>query len=179
MQQFFSAVKIGSFLLILIISLTRCQKLPEFPDEPGIRFEGFEQLRDVNGKDSAGVLRLYFTDGNGDVGLAPKDTLPPFNRGSKYYYNFYISLFEKQQGQWTRIFFPPLTPGGDTITNNSRIPDLRGSQGERAIEGNLSIVLFTANPFSTFDTIRYEVSIVDRALNQSNMITTSPIVLIK
>lgn len=166
-------------MLIFLVCLTQCQKLPDFPDEPSIRYEGFNQLRDVNGKDSAGILRLYFTDGNGDIGLAPKDTFPPFNRGSKYYYNFYISLFEKQDGAWTRILFPPLTPGGDTITNNSRIPDLRGSQGERAMEGSIEISLFTANPFSSYDTIRYEVSIVDRALNQSNMITTPAIVLIK
>jgi hypothetical protein len=39
--------------------------------------------------------------------------------------------------------------------------------------------LFTNNPFSTFDTIRYDVRICDRALNMSNLVQTAEIILEK
>ena len=146
---------------------------------PTLTYIGIDQLKDIFGKDSSGVLRLQFTDGDGDMGLSPSDTFPPFNYGSKFYFNFFINYFEKQNGEWVKIVLPPIEPGGDTLTNNSRIPDLTPVGQNKVLQGDLIFELFTNNPFSPYDTIKYEVTIVDRALNRSNMVSTQEIVLVK
>lgn len=151
----------------------------KFPDVPFIRYEGFEQIRNLEGKDSIGVLKLYFTDGDGDLGLDPADTFPPFNRGSLFYYNFIIDYFEKQNGTYVKVVVAPPIPGADTITNNSRIPRLVAQGRNRSLEGMLMMELFTNNPLSTFDTIKYRAYIIDRALNKSNTIETPELIIRK
>jgi hypothetical protein len=47
------------------------------------------------------------------------------------------------------------------------------------LQGDLNFELFTNNPFSPYDTIKYEVTILDRALNRSNMVSTQEIILAK
>lgn len=162
-----------------LLLLASCRKEKQFPDEPVISFIEFIQVKDAAGKDSAGVLRLRFTDGDGDIGLTEKDTFPPFNKGSLYYYNFFISYFEKQNGTFVKVVVPPVVPGADTLTGNGRIPYIPAIGQDKALEGEIRMELFTNNPFSSYDTIRYEVSICDRALNRSNMVTTPEIILVK
>lgn len=151
----------------------------KFSTIPFIRFEGFEQILNQQGKDSIGILKLYFTDGDGDLGLSPSDTFPPFNPGSLFYYNFIIDYFEKQNGTFVKVVVAPPVPGADTITNNSRIPRLEPLGRNRALEGMLMMELFTNNPFSTFDTIKYKAYIIDRALNKSNVIETPELIIRK
>ena len=163
----------------VLVALSGCVKDKQLSNTPAIRFVGFNQIKDKSGKDSSGVLILKFTDGDGDVGLSPADTFPPFNRGSLYYYNFFINYFEKQNGVWVKVVIPPFTPGGDTLNNNSRIPNLTPVGQNKTLEGELKMALFTNNPFVQWDTIKYEVSICDRALNRSNQISTPEIILTK
>jgi len=166
-------------MAILIIVLYSCKKEEQFSTVPTIRFLRFEQLKDISGKDSSGVLHLHFTDGDGDVGLTPADTLAPFNRGSMFYYNFFINYFEKQNGTWVKVVAPPVTPGGDTLSNSSRIPDLTPIGQVKTLEGEIKMALFTNNPFVSWDTIRFDVTICDRALNRSNQVSTPEIILTK
>ncbi len=156
-----------------------CKKDKNFSDTPLISLTGFDQVKNVAGKDSIGIIHIYFTDGDGDVGLNPSDTFPPFDRSSPFYYDLYINYFEKQLGKWVRIVLPPAVPGGDTLSNHSRIPYLTPTGQNKTLEGDLSMSLFTNNPFSVYDTIRYEVTIVDRSLHRSNQIQTQEIILSK
>jgi hypothetical protein len=165
--------------LLVFALVSGCVKDQQFSNTPVIRFVSFNQLKDNAGKDSSGVLTLKFMDGDGDVGLSTSDTLPPFNRGSLYYFNLFINYFEKQNGTWVKVVTPPITPGGDTLNNNSRIPNLTPVGQDKTLEGELKMSLFTNNPFAQWDTIKYEVSICDRALNRSNQITTPEIILTK
>ena len=57
-------------------------------------------------------------------------------------------------------------------TLNMRIPRLSDNTPE-SISGEIYLDLYANNPFSPFDTIRYELYIVDRALHHSNTITTT------
>lgn len=170
--------KVHKFI-ILLLCCYGCEKQSPISPVPSLTFVAFDQIRNTAGKDSSGLLRLQFTDGDGDLGLSPADTFPPFNFGSIYYYNFFINYFEKQNGQWVKIVIPPLEPGGDTLTNNSRIPNLTPVGQNKVLQGDLNFEIFTNNPFSSFDTIKYEISIVDRAFNRSNMVSTEAIVLKK
>ena len=180
LREMFCRSNLNQLILILLSLLVfSCKKDKQFPKEPFIEFKEFSQILDINGKDSIGNLHVYFTDGDGDFGLSPADTFAPFNRGSVFYYNFFINYYEKQNGNWVRIVYPAITPGGDTLANHSRIPNLTPEGQNKTLEGDIYMSLFTNNPFSTFDTIRYEVTISDRALNRSNQIQTPEIILNK
>lgn len=180
LRRMFRSVKLHQLLFILLcFAMISCKKDQQLSDEPVIEFREFVQNLSSSGKDSSGTLHLYFTDGDGDIGLGPADTFPPFDKNSLFYYNFYINYFEKQNGQWVRIVLPPVVPGGDTLSNHSRIPYLTPSGQNKTLEGDLFMSLFTNNPLSAYDTIRYDVTIVDRALHRSNQISTPEIILKK
>jgi hypothetical protein len=74
-------IKIGLILAILsVATVISCMRIKEFPPEPSISYLTFEKILNVT--DSVydrGVLKFEYTDGDGDIGLAKWDTLPPFN----------------------------------------------------------------------------------------------------
>jgi hypothetical protein len=157
--------------VLAILALSACKEEAKFPVEPYIEFVSFTKIQNAAGIDEKGVLKLYFTDGDGDIGLSHKDTESPFDTSSMYYYNFFISYFEKQKGIFKEIILP--------MTNNSRIPVINPSGKNRSVEGEIEMEIFINNPFSTYDTIRFECFIVDRALNHSNSVTTPDIIIRK
>ena len=149
--------------LFLALLMSSCHKPEKYPVEPKIEFVSLEAITEA---DNAMDVRLTFKfqDGDGDIGLDESDTRPPFDTSSVYYYNCFITYFEKQNGTFVEVELPS--------TLNMRIPRLSDDVPE-SIAGELYIDLFANNPLSPYDTIRYELYVVDRALNHSNTITTS------
>jgi hypothetical protein len=166
--------------LIALLEFPSCQKIEEFPDYPIIKYENFLlELNTNTGITERGVLIFSYTDGNADLGLKSRDTLPPFNPGSPYYYNLVINYFEKQNGEFVEV--PLLSWDAenqkfDTITFNARFPDLTPLTGNLNIKGIFQDTLYIYNPISQFDTIKFSAFIYDRALNKSNVIETPPII---
>lgn len=157
--------KSGIFLVLLLLTLLLmgCRKEEKFSDVPFIEFVSLEpNTIGMSGTDV--ILTIKFQDGNGDIGLDESDIYSPFDTSSVYYYNCFVSYFEKQNGEFVEVELPS--------TLNMRIPRLSDEDSE-SISGELYLELFANNPFSPYDTIRYELFIVDRALNHSNTITTS------
>ncbi len=76
-----------------------------------IEYEGFLLLNNPQGLINRGVLKFSFTDGDGDIGLAQGDTIPPHD------YNLYIDYFEKQNGEYVKIEFVD-------FSFNARIPNI-------------------------------------------------------
>jgi len=148
-----------------------CNKEEDFSDIPYIEFLDFTKNPNANNIDEKGILKIYFTDGDNDMGLGDGDTLPPFDKSSKYYYNFFINYFEKQHGQFVEVI--------PAVTFNSRIPVLNSSSSNGALKGEIEIELFINNPYSAYDTIRFDAYIADRALHESNVISTPEIILKK
>jgi hypothetical protein len=148
-----------------------CKKSDALPSIPVIAFSEFRQYTYPNGKDSLGVMVINFTDGDGDIGYQPGDTLAPFDKKGPYYYNFVIKYLERQNGILKEVKLP--------FTNNSRIPYLTPEGKEKKLTGNIAMNLFINNPLSSFDTIRFEAFIYDRALHKSNVIQTGDIVVHK
>lgn len=172
------------FLLLLCLTVFwGCRKFEEFPNVPALTNGQFVVLMNPStGITERGVLMFEYTDGDGDLGLSPRDTLPPFDRQSEYYYNLIIKYFEKQQGVFVEV--PLLTWNADsarfdTLTFNSRFPVLTPESGNQAIKGSFEDTLFIYNPLSTYDTIKFEAFIYDRALNPSNVISTGEIVRVQ
>ncbi len=169
-------------LILSGIIFLSCRKFEEYPIEPVIEYQNFLlELNPETGKTERGVLIFSYTDGDGDLGLGPDDTGPPFNQGSPYYYNLIIKYFEKQDGIFKEVPLLAWNPDSaryDTLTFNTRFPKLLPEIFEKPIKGVFNDTLFIMNPLSTYDTIKFTAYIYDRALHKSNTIETPPIVRI-
>lgn len=167
-------------LILLFFGIVSCKKVEKFPIIPYIEYLGFEKIYnpDLNLYDR-GVLSFSFQDGDGDIGLNSGDTLPPFNAASEYHYNLIITYFEMQNGILTEVpitWYNPQTEQYDTLTLSARIPNLTPRGINKAISGEIYDTLFIYNFNSDFDTIMFEAQIYDRALHESNVIST-PLIL--
>ncbi|MFC2100876.1 hypothetical protein ACFLRZ_03500 [Bacteroidota bacterium] len=160
-----------SIIIFVMVSLSSCIKKDEFPIIPYIEFDSFTKINNTMGYDDKGILAITFTDGDGDVGLHPNETSPPYDTSNIYYYNFFITYYEMQNGELIEVELP--------FTNNARIPILNTSDKEKPLKGKIEIELFFNNYTSPFDTIRFDAFIVDRALNHSNTISTFDIIVVK
>ncbi len=181
MKQFTTNIIILS-LITGLISVS-CRKFEEFPDIPAITYNNFIILiNEDTGISERGVLVFSYTDGDGDLGLSSRDTLPPYDKDGDYYYNLILKYYEKQNGKFVEV---PLLAWNndssyyDTLTFNSRFPVLTPESGNPAIKGVFQDTLFIYNPISQYDTIKFRAFIYDRALNKSNEIETDEIIRIK
>jgi hypothetical protein len=163
---------ITALVAAMLITISGCSTDTEFPKEPVIRYLGFDFITDTEGRLTKGILKLEFTDGDGDIGLGKGDTLPPYHYGGGNYYNFYIYLHTKQNGQYVPVEFP------DTSMNfHSRIPPVDFNGAPKGIKGELEYTfdMLIMKPFLPSDTIMIRTWITDRALHNSNEIITPDI----
>ena len=153
---------VKSILYITFVSLilvcASCLKKQTASPVPVITFKNFEA-----NKDTANLI-LSFIDGDGDIGLTQNDTVAPNN------YNCFISYIEKQKGIWVKRVLP--------FDFNYRIPVINTTSKKKTIQGEIKIAIkpYYYDPFSKYDTIKYEIYIVDKALNKSNVISTPEII---
>lgn len=104
-------------------------------------------------------LTISFKDCDGDLGLHPWDTAAP------YEYNLFLEYFEYKKGEWNKVG-PLLTP------YYYRIPKLENSSNSTVVEGEMDIHLIPYYLPGFSDTLKYELFIVDSALNKSNVLET-------
>jgi len=162
-----STTKILILLLIVGSVVFSCRKFEEFPDIPAITYDNFLVLMNTQtGITERGVLVFSYTDGDGDLGLASKDTLFPYDKNGDYYYNLILKYFEKQYGVFVEV--PLLSWNSDssyfdTLTFNSRFPVLTPESGNLAIRA--------------FFRIHYSYIIPYQNLTPSSLKHTSLIVL--
>lgn len=166
-MKFLSKYVFFALPILIIGSIYSCRPDKTFPDEPIIKFEELVKIKGQNGKDTISIVTISFTDGDGDLGLKQSDTFPPFDT-IPYSSNFFAAYFEKQNGVFVEINL--------AIPITARIPNLTPEGKNKAIEGEIDMSM-QLKPGAVNDTIRYEIYIVDRTLNHSNTVTTSPIVI--
>ena len=132
-----------------------------FPDEPQIEFLNFEP------KGDSAVLTIGFQDGNGDIGIEDDDTSVDFN--------MFIDYYEKDdQDGWIQ----QVDGLGDPITFRYRLPILEPNGTDKSLEGEIDILMEPTyfHPISPDnDTLRYDIYLIDRAGNQSNVVTSPEI----
>lgn len=147
-------------------SLCACQEKMDFPEEPQITYQGFQYLMDADSTlTGEGILSIYYTDGDGDLGLDDADTTHPFGVGDPFYYNLLIDYYRWDGHQFV----------ADTIHFNARFKRLTFSDEPKAIFGTIDNRMNLLNPLHPHDTIQLQIRIVDRALHVSNTVTTEPI----
>lgn len=156
-----------AFLVLCGFFMSSCLKREEFPEEPLITFKEFNVSGD------SGQLVVTFTDGNGDIGLNEWDTVPPYDLENGEYYNLLLDYYEKQNGVW--INYTDSLP----VPYYYRIPIITPSGQNKALEGEIAVDLVPTyyNPFSPYDTIKFSVQLIDRALNKSNIVETGEIIV--
>jgi len=160
--------KSGILIALCLVVATSCMKQEDYSDIPEIEFSNWVSYFDTGQFATRGALTILFRDGNGDIGLNPGDTFPPYDTSSQYYYNYVITYFEKQKGDFVKIDLNP--------PYSARIPVLTPEYPGKSIKGIIADTL-DLNPKPTFDTIRFELFIYDRSLNKSNIVTTPEIIL--
>ena len=164
-------MKFSNFLFITVIllflSFNSCLRKEDFGDKPIINFISLDKVTEPNGIDNIAWIKIGFTDGNGDIGLNPADTFPPFNYNSEYHNNLFIKYFEIQNGIRTEVKLKD-----STFTFNIRIENITPSGQNKSLKGEIETALNINNPTSVFDTISFDIYLYDRALNKSNVIST-------
>ena len=156
--------------LSLAILLPSCIKEENYPDIPLIGYDGFQLVfpNDTAPYATTGILSITFQDGTGDIGLRSRDTLPPYNKGGDYYYNYVIRYFEKRDTGYTEVILDP--------PYSARLPMLNMGYDSKPIKG-LIVDTLALDPSPDYDTVRFEMFIYDQALHKSNVVTTPDIVL--
>jgi len=168
----------------LVFFMGACFPEPDYPDTPAI---GFKSIRNSPAKllDTVRVS-ISFQDGNGDLGLASEDTVPPFQalqankKPNLFYNNIFVSIYKKVKGVFVPVIFQ-----SEGFNLNGRFPLLNPKGKVKPLEGELSyeILFFYAFPefysprINLKDTLVFDVQITDRALNKSNTIRTEEIVI--
>ncbi len=159
---------IYGFGIICTAALSSCLDPPEYPDQPEIL--GLESFI-VEGEKA--YIRFEFTDGDGDMGLNEGQVDPPFDTSSYYHFNARVHYLEYNQftNDW-EIQFNSL---GDSITFKYRIQDLTPTGKNKALKGVIQLKL---DPYQRpgADSIRYQIEIIDRSLNRSELFETPTII---
>lgn len=159
--------------------VTGCMKQPEYPVEPRITFNGFTYLFNADSTFSGeGLISFSYTDGDGDLGLDDADTLQPFGFNDTHYYNMLVDYLKSVNGVFVKtplLSWNAQTQSYDTVSFNARFKRLRDAEEPKPVSGSMEYKLTVLNPFSPDDTVKFEIRILDRALNESNVIQTEPI----
>jgi len=144
--------------------LFACKKSEQFSDIPYLEFRKYQLKDSVDALGNIAKiceLHLYFTDGDGDIGLFDEDTIAPFD------YNLFVNYFEAQNDSLQQInVSPPF---------HIRIPNLTPSGQNKSLKVNLKYDMDLT--YRNSDTIKFELKLFDRALNESDWVGTGLIIL--
>jgi hypothetical protein len=171
-------IKCLFLLYLLFLGFNSCQKPPEFSNTPVISLPKIEKSY-IDQTGDLVKLSFDFTDGNGDLGLGEADTIPPYwvnKSATADFNNIIIKMFKKENNIWKEIIFPDFDLSGQftRFQKGDKSSPLKGT-----IEYNFTIFnYFVGNSnLKKNDTIKFDIYIRDRALNNSNTISTNPTVL--
>ena len=143
-----------------------CKKREEFSDIPYLEFTKYEIKDSIDALGNITKLcelHLFFTDGDGDIGLFEEDTIAPFD------YNLFINYFEMKNNSLQQII--------DTLNPpyHIRIPNLTPTGQNKSLKVDLKYDVDIT--YRNSDTIKFELKLFDRALNESEWVSSSLIIL--
>lgn len=158
-------------IFVLIFVFVSCIKREQYPLEPYIEYKDFYLTIDTVQNKTTGHIVFSFTDGDGDIGLSPSDTLYPYQYGGDYYYNFFIKFYRKENNEL--IEFPVNPPF------NGRIPMLNPDDYPQNLKGEITMEIDASGLYFAFgkNPFKFKIYILDRAHNKSNEILSPDIIL--
>lgn len=140
------------FTVLFTVMLSACVKPPEYSNVPNIAFVSVNKTAFDEAVNDSLKITIYFEDGDGDLGGTETDSLNMFigdSRAAPYYFGVKIPFIQ-----------------------------LQGNHDD--ISGN---IYYTYDPIclndtAAVDTFSYDIYIVDRAGNKSNVISTPEMTVI-
>ena len=155
--------KIVLFIVLLTLFFA-CKKRESFSDIPYLEFRHYELKDSVDALGNITKLcelHIYFTDGDGDIGLFNEDTIAP------YEYNLFVNYFEMHNDSLQQINVNP--------PYHIRMPNLTPTGQNKSLKVD---VKYDVNvTYRNSDTIKFELKLFDRALNESDWVSSSLIIL--
>ena len=172
------------YISSICLLMFACTGEPNFSFIPEISFNNVQVstvssqgLLGVTKKDSV-IMTVNFQDGDGDLGFTPNELINLKKTTGDSLQTFVVDIYVQRNGKFLKSN-PKEKFGGN-------IP-IRFKQGSKAgpIEGKIDYsATFEYNVFQGIpylkgknDTIKFAVQIKDRALNKSNVVETTPIVI--
>ena len=155
--------KIVLFIVLLTLFFA-CKKRESFSDIPYLEFSHYELKDSVDALGNITKLcelHIYFTDGDGDIGLFNDDTIAPYD------YNLFVNYFEMHNDSLQQINVNP--------PYHIRMPNLTPTGQNKSLKVD---VKYDVNvTYRNSDTIKFELKLFDRALNESDWASSSLIIL--
>lgn len=155
-------IKFGAKILLLSVLTLACERAKNLPPEPYVELREYELRKEsISGIEQEFLwLKVYFYDGDGNIGLEPSDTLAPNHCAAcPHYHNLFINFYSKVNG----VFETP-------FPYNSRFESLTPDAQNKLVEGYIEYKIDVFNRLS--DTVMVELYVEDRDLNKSNTIQT-------
>lgn len=164
--------KVSGFIILAAIGLLiGCYKEVSFDVKPAIEFRSLKKEIRIDqfagSKKDSVVLTIKFQDGDGDLGLNEKEKTAAELTND---FNYIIKIFRKRRGVFTE-FIPDVPYSG-------YFPRLKADGKIGPIEGTIDYSIDFPHPFTPVkDSLKFQVTIKDRAGNISNTTESEVIVL--
>ncbi|MDZ7934638.1 MAG: hypothetical protein U5M51_06685 [Emticicia sp.] len=164
--------KVSGFIILAAIgSLIGCYKEITFDVKPAIEFKTLKKEIRIDqfagSKKDSVILTINFQDGDGDLGLNEKEKTAAELKND---FNYIIRIFRKKKGVFTE-FVPEVPYSG-------YFPRLKADGKTGPIEGTIDYSIDFPHPFTPVkDSLKFQVTIKDRAGNISNTAESEVIVL--
>jgi len=141
-----------------------CKKRESFSDIPYLEFRHYELKDSVDALGNITKLcelHIYFTDEDGDIGLFNDDTIAPYD------YNLFVDYFEMHNDSLQQINVNP--------PYHIRIPNLTPTGQNKSLKVDMKYDVDVT--YRNSDSIKFELKLFDRALNESDWVS-SPLIII-
>jgi len=158
----------GAMLTSFALLWTGCIPDPAYPNQPEITFVSFALQTDGSRE-----LVIQFSDGDGDLGLSQSDTMPPFCTSCEFHQNLHCDYQEWRGEEWFEII---LDPNAGQIPFYYRVPIAEPTGQSPALNGTIAVDMPTWYLNSDYDSLRFQITLFDRSLNESNKVFT-PVLL--
>jgi hypothetical protein len=153
-------------ILLFLFLFSSCQKKEQYPIIPVIEFKDYKVIQKSDTLDSTIAITFSFKDGDGDIG---------YPDGDSTHTSILVYYYKKKKG----AFFLHIDPTNPDTNFNANLPMILAPGVKRPIKGDIeySIDIWSDPIISKYDTVYVAFTLLDRALNVSNMIKTPEIVL--
>jgi hypothetical protein len=161
-------MKIRFFTIILALAMASCLKRETYPDTPLISMR-----EEVYIGDSA-FFSLDFTDGDGDFGLSAGE-FEGENYDCSRFYNVFMKYYERNQGVWELYDLNPCVDP-NYVPYYYRVPYAEPTGQNKTQKGFVEVQIGDWAINTGRDTCRFEIYVVDRNLNQSNIVYSKTLI---
>ncbi len=165
------------YILFVLFAIISCEKIEKISEVPEIDFKSFTTKEGIDtllgNHVILGTLEFGFIDGDADLGVYEEVATDTSNPDS-IRFNLFLTLYEKIDGNYKKVEPDPDFPQDNyTIMYNEKMDRVGQNKTVKGII-ELDITYLFEPPY---DTLKYDFYIRDRALNKSNVESTTDFII--